>query len=176
MGLFENTQNLVQVYPHWRSCGNGQGIPACNTVVRYSGNSNCGPNDHDIALVRLSAPMAGMRNIAAYLDTSNPRPRDWTIMAGTGQLSRIKMYLNLNVPGANNHNTCRSLRSRQRVVDCGCSGEQWYCTRGTSQLVSGGCFGDSGGPSWTFGQGNKWKNNHKKISYFVFMFRPYWFI
>eukprot|EP00091_Calanus_sinicus_P003817 TRINITY_DN13994_c0_g1_i2.p1 TRINITY_DN13994_c0_g1~~TRINITY_DN13994_c0_g1_i2.p1 ORF type:complete len:193 (+),score=23.07 TRINITY_DN13994_c0_g1_i2:500-1078(+) len=126
----------VVAYPPERKCGSRQGIPACKVLSKFTGGV-CG--GHDIALVRLSRPMRGMREIG--LNFYSPRPGDRQVMAGTG---------------FNNHNTCRSLISYQSVVDCdriGCSGSQWYCTRGTYQEVSGSCKGDSGGPSWTFRRG-----------------------
>jgi hypothetical protein len=77
-------------------------------------------------------------------------------MAGTGtrttQIFLIKSESNFP-SGANNHNTCKSLISYQTVVECDCE-SNYYCTKGTYQTVSGGCGGDSGGPSWTFGRGN----------------------
>lgn len=129
----------VLVYPHERNCGGFQaGIPACKVVERTTG-STCSYNGHDIALVRLSRPMPGMRNLRLNFDS--PRVGDRTVMAGTG---------------VNYNRTCESLISYQTVVDCSqtsCRGAQWYCTRATFKRVGGACTGDSGGPSWTFRSG-----------------------
>ena len=100
----------------------------------YSGKI-CAWNGHDIALVRLSEPMKILGS--HRLSYNSPAPEKRTIKAGTGR---------------NNLNTCRSLLSYQTVKSCGC-GPQWYCTKGTFKAVSGSCFGDSGGPNWTFGLG-----------------------
>ena len=140
--------------------------------------------------------MAGMRNIR--LDFNSPRPGDRQVMAGTGMIQLLKEYkpppqqkkidkkkkkydstdrqIFIFLKGINNHNTCQSLISYQSVVDCGtlragCAGSQWYCTRGTYKQVSGSCSGDSGGPSWTFRQGNIWKSITNSI---YPNFRIYW--
>jgi len=109
-------------------------------VEQLRGNI-CDYNGHDIALVRLSRPMPGMKSLRLNFDP--PRTGSNTIMAGTG---------------VNYNRTCESLISYQTVVDCSssatrCSGRQWYCTKGSYKKTSGACTGDSGGPSWTFSSG-----------------------
>jgi len=130
----------VMVFPPYKNCGRrARGIPACKVVEKFSG-SICDFNGHDIALVRLSRPMEGMRDLRLSFDS--PREGINTVMAGTG--------INFN-------QTCKSLISYQEVVPCfrgvSCAGNQWYCTQGTFKQISGACTGDSGGPAWAFGSG-----------------------
>jgi len=131
---------VVTVFPPYKNCGRGtQGIPACKVVENFSG-SICDFNGHDIALVRLSRPMQGMRDLRLRFDS--PREGFNTVMAGTG---------------INYNQTCESLISYQKEVPCfrgvRCAGRQWYCTQGTFKKKSGACTGDSGGPAWAFGSG-----------------------
>merc|ERR1719244_454583 len=59
----------VMVFPPYKNCGRGErGIPACKVVEKFSGNI-CDSNGHDIALVRLSRPMEGMRNLRLSFDS-----------------------------------------------------------------------------------------------------------
>merc|ERR1711915_794139 len=129
----------VMVYPPRKNCQPQlTGIPACKIVQIYRGSS-CTTRGHDIALVRLSKEMYGMRKLK--LSFPRPSPNQNTVMAGTGY---------------NTENSCESLMSYQKIVPCRdarCEGRQWYCTEASFRRVGGACVGDSGGPSWTFTAG-----------------------
>jgi len=136
-----NSNKDVVVYPPEKNCGrlsSSAGIRACKVVEKLEGDI-CQADGHDIALVRLSRPMPGIKSLRLYF--ANVKTGQQTVMAGTG--------INFN-------HTCESQLSYQTVVDCSrvrCYGRQWYCTEGTFKETSGACTGDSGGPSWTFGSG-----------------------
>merc|ERR1711915_636264 len=129
----------VMVYPPRKNCEPQRtGIPACKIVQVHRGSS-CTTRGHDIALVRLSKEMYGMRKLK--LSFPRPSPNQNTVMAGTGY---------------NTENSCESLMSYQTIVPCRdarCEGRQWYCTEASFRQVGGACVGDSGGPSWTFTAG-----------------------
>ena len=65
----------------WRGLQVGL-VYICMKLGPFCAGSTCSYNGHDIALVRLSRPMPGMRNLRLNFDS--PRVRDRTVMAGTG--------------------------------------------------------------------------------------------
>jgi len=117
------------VLPVKQKCKGKVGIPACKVSYWFDDK-----HEHDIGLMRLSKPMRGMRRLK--LSTKTPQPRAKLTMTGTGK----------TVPSSKD--SCLSWKSFQEVDNCGLP-SQWFCSKSVnSNKPSGGCAGDSGGPTY----------------------------